>query len=91
MAFNALGFKTLTHVGTVDGSAGTMRNHHGYVTNDDQAAVETSGYFNSIWARLKVGDWIFLSLDLDGTPVGMAKIVTASSSDAVTIGDIIIT
>lgn len=91
MAYAAIGFKTLTHTASVAGAAGGMNALHAYVTNDDQAAVETSGYFNSIWKRLKVGDWIMCSLDLDGTPVGMWKIVTASSSGGVTIGDIIIT
>lgn len=91
MAFAVIGFKTITHIASVDGTAGSMSCHHGYITNDDLAAIETAGYFNSIWKRLKKGDWIYCSLDVDATPIGIIKIVTASTSSGVTIGDIIIT
>lgn len=91
MAFTAIGFKTLYHTSSVDGTAGTMNAHHSYVTNDDLAAVETAGYFNSIWKRLKRGDWIHCSLDMDGTIVFIMKGVASSSSSGVTIQDIVIT
>lgn len=76
MAFNAYGFKTISHIGTIDGSAGTMRSLHGYVTNDDASAVETSGYFNSVAARIKTGDQVQCSLDLDGTPALQTYLLT---------------
>lgn len=70
MAFNAYGFKTITHTGSVDGSAGSNRALHAYVTNDDQAGVETANYFDAVIKRLKVGDVIMVSWDMDGTPGG---------------------
>lgn len=91
MAFAAIGFRTLDHIGSIDGTPGSMIQHHGYVTNDDLAAIETAGYFNSIWKRLKRGDWIFCSLDIDGTLVGIPKVVTSSASTGVVIQDIAIT
>lgn len=86
MALVKSGFRTLDHIGTVDASvAGSNRAQHGYVTNDDAAAVETSNYFLGLYDRLKIGDQIFCSLDLDGTPAGRIYIVTASSSTTVTV------
>jgi len=91
MAFVALGFKTLTHTGSIDGTAGSMNAHHSYVTNDDLAAIETANYFDSIWKRLRKGDVIFCSLNLDGTPVYIIKGITSSASTGVVIQDIVIT
>lgn len=85
MAFVVSGFKTITHIGSVDGAAGANRSMHGYVTNDDAAAVEAANYFLSIHARLKVGDQIHCSLDMDGTPIGRSYVVTASASTGVTV------
>ena len=68
MAFNAFGFKTISHIGTINGSAGSMRSLHAYVTNDDAAAVAASGYFNEVADRIQTGDQVHCSLDLDGTP-----------------------
>ncbi|MBG6211771.1 MULTISPECIES: hypothetical protein [Stappiaceae] len=86
MAFDADGFYTISHIGTVDpATPGTMRNFHGYVTNDDAAAVETGNYFLSIYDRLKVGDQVHCSLDMDGTPAGKSYVVSASSSTTVSI------
>jgi hypothetical protein len=85
MAFNVKGFRTTDHMTNPSGDAGANLNCHKYVTNDDTAAVETSGYFNSIWRRLKKGDHIDMTLDLDGTVMRRNYIVTASSASAVTI------
>ncbi|MBZ9856756.1 hypothetical protein LB566_23470 [Mesorhizobium sp. CA13] len=87
MAFNAKGFKTLTHIGTpdVNGAAGTNVCLHAYVTNDDTAAVITVGYFNSLAARLKKGDIIMMSLDNDGAPMLRNYLVTANDGTVVTI------
>lgn len=56
MAYTASGFKTITHIGSIDGAAGANRAIHAYVTVDDAATVETADYFLPIYARLKVGD-----------------------------------
>lgn len=86
MAFDVNGFRTLSHIGTVTTSTpGSNRNFHAYVTNDDAAAVETGNYFLALWERLKVGDQIHCSLDMDGTPAGKSYVVSASSSTTVSI------
>ena len=85
MAFSAYGFKTITHIGSVAGVAGTNRSLHAYVTNDDAAAVETGGYFNSLSKRLQVGDIILVSLDMDGTPALRSYVVSSNSAGVVGI------
>lgn len=87
MAFNAKGFKTITHIGTPDPNAAAGSNVclHGYVTNDDTAAVIAAGYFNSIGARLKKGDIIMCSLDNDGTPMLRNYLVSNVAAGVVTI------
>lgn len=85
MAFNAYGFKTVTHIGSVDGSAGSNRALHAYVTNDDKAAIETAGYFNSLSDRLKVGDIILASADMDGTPALYGYVVSSNAAGVVGI------
>lgn len=84
MAYVATGFWTAHQIGTVDGTAGSMRAKHCYVTNDDAATVETAGYFNALAGRLKVGDQIDCSLDIDGTPALRSYIV--SSNDGSVVG-----
>lgn len=85
MSFNAKGFKTVTHIGSVDGSAGSNRSLHAYVTNDDKAGVETGNYFDPVIARLHVGDIIMVSLDMDGTPGGCNYVVSAIADGHVTV------
>lgn len=85
MPFNKLGFRTTDHMPNPSGEAGANLKKHVYVTNDDTAAVQTAGYFNSIWQRLKKGDHIDCTLTLSATPMRRDYIVTASSSSAVTI------
>lgn len=86
MAFQKSGFLTLSHIGTTDaGLAGSNRNFHAYVTNDDAAAVETGNYFLEIYDRLKVGDQIHCTLDLDGTVAGKSYVVSAASAATVSI------
>jgi hypothetical protein len=80
MAFNAYGFKTLTHIGSVDGSAGSNRALHAYVSNDDQAAIETANYFDTIISRLHVGDIILVSWDMDSTPGGAMYVVSSTTT-----------
>lgn len=69
MAFNKYGFKTISHIGSVNGEAGTNRSLHSYVTNDNTAAIETSNYFDEIYDRVQPGDLLLVSIDMDGTNV----------------------
>lgn len=89
MAFNARGFKTITHIGTPDtganASAGSNRALHAYVTNDDTAAVITAGYFNALATRLKIGDIIMMSLAVGTAPMLRQYIVSANTGTVVTI------
>lgn len=85
MAFSTFGFKTITHIGSAAGAAGSNRSLHAYVTNDDAAAVETTSYFDGIAERLKVGDIIMVSLDMDGTPAGRNYVVSGITDGVVGI------
>lgn len=85
MAFDVKGFRTHDFMFNPSGAAGANLSKHSYVSNDDVAAIETAGYFNSIYGRLKKGDHIDMVLDLDATPIRRAYIVTASASTGVTI------
>lgn len=54
-------------------------------TNDDTAAIETTGFFNPLAGEMKVGEIIAARLDLDGTPVLKYYMVTANTGTVVTI------
>ena len=69
MAFNPLGFKTITHIGSLAGAAGTMISKHAYITDDTAVTLETSGYFNAIQDRLPTGSQIDSTLVIAGVPV----------------------
>lgn len=58
-----------------------------YATNDLVNTVSAAGYFNSASAMLHVGDWIFASCDLDGTPAYRIFIVNANSGGVVDVTD----
>lgn len=85
MTYAATGFHTLGVMGTPTGASGSRRTIHTYITNDAPAVVETSDYFLSIYARLKVGDIILGSLDIDGVPVLRNYLVLTAASGGVTI------
>ncbi len=74
MTFHDKGFRSLaTPMGqpATDSAAGETRQIHTFVTNDDRAAVETSGYFNVLWTgvkRVKKGDLLDVVYDIDATP-----------------------
>lgn len=53
-----------------------------YVTNDLITEVDDSGYFNSATARLRKGDFILVSGDLDGTPANIMLTVNSSTGAA---------
>lgn len=61
MTFSNSGFQSLGVMGTPDGSAGSRRQIHSYITTDDPATVETAGYFLSIYKKLKANDIILVS------------------------------
>lgn len=54
-------------------------------TDDDAAAVETAGYFNSLAGEMQVGEVIKARLDLNTAPVLKNYICTANTGSVVTI------
>lgn len=85
MAFDKKGFRTVDFMFNPSGAAGANLGVHKYVTNDDTAAVETTGYFNALAKLLKVGDHIDMTLDLDATVMRRNYCVTANTGTVVTI------
>lgn len=85
MAFDVKGFRTVDHMTNPSGAAGANLGVHKYVTNDDTSAVQTAGYFNALATRLKVGDHIDMTLDLDATVMRRNYVVTANTGGVVTI------
>lgn len=85
MAFTKNSIRRIDFIPHMDGTAGENRSIWVYMTNDDTSAIETAGYFNSYWQSMKKGDIMFISLDLDGTPLLRSYIVAAASSSGVTI------
>jgi len=85
MAFDLKGLRRAALGGTVGVGAGSQRSISHYATNDDAAAVETAGYFNSLAKDLIVGDVIMASLALGTAPVLKNYIVTANNGAVVTI------
>lgn len=76
-----------TGAGISYGSGATIKQLQDWelATNDDAAAVETTGYFNSLATSMKVGELIHARLDLDGTPQLRTYMVTANDGSVVTI------
>lgn len=56
-----------------------------YATDDDKAAIETSGHFNDLVKEMKVGDKIYVRADLNGTPVLLVYLCTANDGTDVTV------
>lgn len=78
MAFSAAGFASIGH------GAGTTMLFH-YKSNDLFTAIDDSAYFDSVADKVDVGDVIFVSSDLDGTPLaGMLQVTSARSVTPVT-------
>jgi hypothetical protein len=57
------------------------------ITSEDEAAVETAGYFDSLAGIMKVGERIFCTLVMGGTPKAKDYIVTANTGTAVTVAE----
>lgn len=56
-----------------------------YRTNDTEAQVEATGYFNQKIKELVVGDIIMIHLDADGTQSLEITFVTVNDGDDVTV------
>lgn len=91
MAFHEKGFRSLaTPMGQPadNSAAGETRQIHTFVTNDDKAAVETSNYFDALLTpkRVKAGDLMVISYDVDGTPGGRWYVLSISGGHVVITG-----
>lgn len=84
MAFQARGLRCIGPGGALDDAQPHSGLWH-YITNDAAAAVEAGGYFNSATQRLKKGDIIWASLDIDGTPALKSYIVTSATGAATVV------
>lgn len=85
MAFDIKGLKRFDIGGSVGSGEGSIKALYHYATNDAAGVVETTGYFNSLVGQVSVGDVVFASLDLDGTPALKNYIVSAVTASVVTI------
>lgn len=56
-----------------------------YATNDTVADVNTAGYFNGAVRHVNLGDFIFASCDLDGTPAPVILYVNSVDKSAGTV------
>ena len=83
MAFAASGFKLIIVGGNVGTGPGNVRNVYSYVTNDAASVVEADAYFDNALTDdgLLVGDIIFASMDIDGTPDFRIYMVTVGGAD----------
>ena len=60
---------------------------YSYITNDTQAVVNTSGYFNDASSVLGVYDRISATVDVDGTPAVYDFVVLSNSGGVVDVSD----
>jgi hypothetical protein len=81
MAFNKLGWQKIKHV-KVGTAVITL---HFYATEDDNTAIVTANYFDSIYKHLKVGDIILASIDIGGSPRMQAYLVTVVAATGTTV------
>jgi hypothetical protein len=79
MAFNPNGLSALTY-------ANGFTLWH-YRTIDLASDVDTTGYFNPAANMLRVGDFLFVNADMDGTPTHGLNIVIANSAGVVDISN----
>lgn len=68
MALVASNLRRIAYSGFLAAAGSTPVAHHGLVTNDTLATVLGANYFDGEYQRLAVGDIIFASVDMDGTP-----------------------
>lgn len=85
MAFDLKGFRLQDYGGTIGIGNTSVVATAQYVTNDDRAAVEGTGYFNAVARQVPKGSVIHCSIDLDGTPELLTYLVSANTGTVVTI------
>ena len=87
MAFNPKALQIETGAGATGVSTGLDKTFRRgtYITEDNQAAVETGGYFNAGAARLAKNTVLTIICVAAGTPVLLQYIVTGNSAGVVTI------
>ncbi len=87
MSLNLNGLRSINAGGTIEdataeGGSVTANIFH-YITNDDEAAIETDGYFDDAYKYFNHGgtDMIFVTADRNGTPAFLAYGVTRTAGD----------
>ena len=60
-----------------------------YKATDTTTEIQTAGYFNGVYYRMAVGDFILTNADTDGTPANKIYVVTAISGGAVTVSALV--
>ena len=85
MSYDVKGLYRIAAGGAIGIGANSVKSTYSYHTNDDAAAVETSGYFNGAAALFSKGDIILAALDIDGTPALRSYVVSANDGATVTI------
>lgn len=73
----------LTPIGGQTGR-GNSPQVYAYTTTDDLSTVQTAGYFNQIFTKLKENDLIFANIDTDGTPTKGILYVTQEATSSTT-------
>lgn len=69
------------------GNAANAPSVHTYKTTDTAATINTSGYFNSVAAEVRVGDLIYAYADTGGTPQGYFFAINSNASGVVDVTD----
>ncbi len=84
MTYSAAGLIAMGTGGAVGSAPGNRKTIYHYATNDTVAQASASGYFNTEYQKLNVGDVIILSADIDGTPDAEVLMVATNSGGVVT-------
>lgn len=79
MAYIADGLQQFNNGGALGSGAGSVATLWHYVTNDADTVVEANGYFDN--TAMKLGDLVFGSLDIDGTPEVKIYIVSVGTGN----------
>lgn len=90
MAFHASGFRSIGVMGLPSATSepGNVRQKHTYVTNDDRAAIETTGYFNALLTpkgKVRTGDQLDVTFDVDSQPDRRAYTLIVVTGVSVTL------
>lgn len=75
MAYHASGYRQIGPMGqpAANSPAGSVKQLHSFVTADDRAAVETSGYFNALLTpakKIQLGDLLIVSFGVGTNKAG---------------------